>query len=154
MLILKLTGGEQVARPQKCRMICSKPRTTRFEPAGGSGKEPVVLGYDEYETIRLLDLVGYSQDECAAKMRVSRPTVTRMYESAREKIARSLVEARPLLIAGGDVVVCTQLRPECGNSPYCCHRAAAAETPDAQPRQGMPEDCATQDNETKGEEIR
>lgn len=95
-----------MARPQKCRMICSKPRATCFEPKGIRSGEPVVMGYDEYETVRLLDFERFSQEQCAARMRVSRPTVTRMYDSARRKMAEALVSARPLLIEGGDVLVC------------------------------------------------
>ncbi len=33
-----------------------------------------------------------------------------------------LVEGRPLRIEGGDVMVCTQPRPECAGETYCCHR--------------------------------
>ena len=43
-----------IARPQKCRCICSPPRFLRFAPEG-TAKETVVLGYDEYEVLRLLD---------------------------------------------------------------------------------------------------
>ena len=53
-----------MARPQKCRYICSKPKVTRFFPdleEAGS----VTIGYDEYEVIRLLDYVRLTQEECA-----------------------------------------------------------------------------------------
>ena len=112
-----------MARPVKCRCICSPPRTTQFLPAGGAGTgEGVTLGLDEYEVVRLLDYVHLSQQQCAEKMNISRTTVTRMYESARSKIARALVRGEALTIAGGDVVVCEKLRPECRDEPLCCHR--------------------------------
>ena len=111
-----------MARPQKCRMICSKPRASCFEPKGIRSGEPVVMGYDEYETVRLLDFERFSQEQCAARMQVSRPTVTRMYDSARRKMAEALVGARPLLIEGGDVLVCPAKRPECGDALHCYHR--------------------------------
>lgn len=111
-----------MARPQKCRCICSKPRTTRFVPEGGKTRQTVTIGYDEYETIRLLDKVLLTQEQCARKMNVSRTTVTRMYDAARRKIADALVCGKPIEIAGGDVIVCAGPRPECAEEPNCCHR--------------------------------
>lgn len=114
-----------MARPTKCRCICSRPKVTRFVPAGGtSGGEGITLGLDEYEVVRLLDYVHLSQQQCAEKMNISRTTVTRMYESARSKIARALVCGQALTIAGGDVAVCEKMRPECRDEPLCCHRQA------------------------------
>ena len=78
-----------MGRPRKCRCICSKPRVTRFLPENG-GQGCAVIGYDEYEVMRLLDFEHYSQEQCAQKMQVSRPTVTRMYEHARHQIGQAL----------------------------------------------------------------
>ncbi|WP_124098499.1 DUF134 domain-containing protein [Ruminococcus sp. Marseille-P6503] len=108
-------------RPQKCRHICSKPVICRFEPVGNGAGKSVVIGYDEYEAVRLLDYESLSQEECALRMRVSRPTVTRMYESARKKLADALVNGKSIVIDGGDVTVCPKLRPEC-RIKSCCHR--------------------------------
>ena len=110
-----------MARPQKCRYICSRPKVTRFFPdleEAGS----VTIGYDEYEVIRILDFLKMTQEECAAKMDISRPTVTRIYDSARQKIADAMVHGRSLTISGGDVVVCEKMKPECAGMLYCCHR--------------------------------
>ena len=111
-----------MARPNKCRCICSKPKVTRFVPAAAEPREPVTIGFDEYEVVRLLDYVHLSQQQCAEKMNISRTTVTRMYENVRSKIAQALVQGRELQIAGGDVIVCAAMRPECRNEPHCCHR--------------------------------
>lgn len=111
-----------MARPQKCRCICSKPKTTEFIPKGASGQESVNLTYDEYEVVRLLDFVNLNQEQCAVKMDISRPTVTRIYNAARQKLADALVNGRGLTISGGDVLVCEKMRPECVNEKYCCHR--------------------------------
>lgn len=59
---------------------------------------------DEYEAIRLLDYEGLSQLEAAGYMEVSRPTLTRIYERARKKIATAMTEAREIIIEGGRVV--------------------------------------------------
>ncbi len=111
-----------MARPSKCRCICSMPQVTEFLPKGVKGAEPVILGLDAYEVIRLLDYRHYTQEECAVRMNISRTTVTRIYEEARGKVAEALVTGRPLVIQGGDVMVCTAPRPECAGEPYCCHR--------------------------------
>lgn len=111
-----------MARPNKCRCICSKPGITRFLPAGAADRGAVVIGFDEYEVVRLLDYVHLSQQQCADKMRISRTTVTRMYERARGKIAQALVQGLELRIDGGDVAVCEAMRPECRNEIHCCHR--------------------------------
>ena len=86
-----------IARPQKCRCICSPPRFLRFAPEG-TAKGTVVLGYDEYEVLRLLDYEGFSQAVCAQRMDVSRTTVTRMYESARKKVADAFVNGKNILM--------------------------------------------------------
>lgn len=111
-----------MARPQKSRCICSKPKTTEFIPKGNVSSESINLTYDEYEVIRLLDFVNLTQEQCAVKMDISRPTVTRIYNEARRKIAQALVNGNGLTISGGDVTVCEKMRPECVNEKYCCHR--------------------------------
>ncbi len=115
-------GRKPMARPQKCRCICSKPKVTEFLPDCGGGDESVNLLYDEYEAIRLLDYEGMTQEQCARKMNVSRPTVTRIYDEARRKMADALVNGKALTIGGGDVIVCTEMRPECVNEKHCCHK--------------------------------
>ena len=102
-----------MARPQKSRCICSKPKITSFAPQGCVADGSVNLTYDEYEVIRILDFLKMTQEECAAKMDISRPTVTRIYDSARQKIADAMVHGRSLTISGGDVVVCEKMKPEC-----------------------------------------
>lgn len=114
--------GGNMARTQKCRCICSKPRITEFIPKENAETGSVNLTFDEYEVVRLLDYVNLNQEQCAVKMDISRPTVTRIYDCARKKLADALVNGRGLTISGGDVVVCEKMRPECVNEKYCCHR--------------------------------
>ena len=79
-------------RPVKCRKVCHFPNVLEFFPADDTEKKtPIVLTVDEYETIRLLDKKGYSQEQCAASMQVARTTVQRIYEIARKKIADALI---------------------------------------------------------------
>lgn len=115
-----------MARPPKCRCICSAPKTTCFVPHGNSGVETVNIGYDEYEVIRLLDYELMSQKQCAEKMSISRSTVARMYEHARQQIADALVNGKRITISGGDIQVCVAMKPECRNVKNCCHRLKSA----------------------------
>ena len=64
--------------------------------------EPVVMSLDEFETIRLLDREGMTQEQCAKQMGVARTTVTAIYDSARRKLAEALVEGRRLELRGGN----------------------------------------------------
>lgn len=116
-------------RPKKRRKICEIPKDMEFRPAGAPGSEAgegqdtgstsrkgtIEMTLDEYETIRLIDLLGYSQGDCAAQMGVARTTVQVMYESARKKMAQMLAEGRPLVIKGGNIIVCPR-------SEYCSGR--------------------------------
>ncbi|MBN1927026.1 MAG: DUF134 domain-containing protein [Prolixibacteraceae bacterium] len=79
------------------------PRAKSFIPVGyyRDPDYPVQLNYEEYEVFRLLDYEGLTQAEAALIMKVSRPTITRIYERARKKIAQAVTEARQLIIEGG-----------------------------------------------------
>lgn len=102
-------------RPPKERNICKMPRVREFVPVGAEQAQRVVLCIDEYEALRLIDLLGLSQEECAARMQVARTTVQAVYESARRKLAEALVCARPLHIEGGAFHLCdgSGVCPEC-----------------------------------------
>ena len=94
-------------RPVKCRKVCHFPNVLEFLPADDTEKKmPIVLTVDEYETIRLLDKKGYSQEQCAVSMQIARTTVQRIYEIARKKIADALIDGHPLRIEGGDFRIC------------------------------------------------
>ena len=119
-----INGREEkiMARPQKQRCICSVPRVTGFAPQGCDASGSINLTYDEYEVIRLLDYMQMTQEQCAERMQISRPTVTRIYDEARRKIADMLANGRALTIRGGDVFVCPAMRPECAGEEHCCHK--------------------------------
>lgn len=94
-----------MARPKQFRKICQPPLMKGYKPFGipRSALESVVLHYDEYEAIRLLDYEGLMQEQAAERMNVSRPTLTRIYESARQTMAKAFVEGKMILIEGGNV---------------------------------------------------
>ncbi len=111
-----------MARPEKCRRICSRPGIRSFVPVERRAEGTVVLCYDEYETIRLIDRENMNQLACAEKMGVSRSTAARIYGNARKKLADALVGGKALKIDGGDVIVCAKMRPECKDVLNCCHK--------------------------------
>lgn len=69
----------------------------------GRKSNEIILHLEEYEAIRLLDYQNLTQEEAAVFMDVSRPTLTRIYEEARNKVATAFVEGRDLLFRGGDI---------------------------------------------------
>ena len=92
-------------RPRKYRKVCHFPQSLLFTPENPAG-EPVCLTVDEYETIRLIDREGFSQESCGEQMGVARTTVQLIYASARKKLAQMLVDGRPLQITGGEFRLC------------------------------------------------
>lgn len=104
-----------MARPRKRRRVCSVPNYEIFGPLNGidDNRETILLTVEEYEVIRLIDLEGLEQEQCAERMDVARSTVQRMYVNAKEKIADSLVNGKILKIEGGDYVVCNRNRGKC-----------------------------------------
>ncbi|MEG0806370.1 MAG: DUF134 domain-containing protein [Lachnospiraceae bacterium] len=105
-----------MARPVKQRLICSLPQTALFIPSDKENTEDVVLGVDEYETLRLIDYLGFTQEECAGQMNVARTTVQSVYDTARKKVADFLVNGKSLVIDGGNYDICV-------NSGQCCGKS-------------------------------
>lgn len=102
-------------RPPRCRRVCSLPKSGGFAPQNCSAATAsVVMSIDEYEVIRLIDLLGLTQEQCAAQMNVSRTTVTGIYDAARRKLADTLVHGKRLLIEGGHIQLCE-------HAGSCCH---------------------------------
>ena len=92
-------------RPKRKRRIQSPPRIIGLKPIGIKmrDRKAVSMQYEEYEAIRLADYSNMSQEEASKEMKISRPTFTRIYSSARKKIALAIVECKALIIEGGNV---------------------------------------------------
>ncbi len=92
-----------MVRPKKFRFIGKAPAYDYFKPRGVPMREleEVILLTEEYESIRLSDLEGHSQTECADMMKVSQPTFSRLILTARKKIAEAIVKGKSIRIEGG-----------------------------------------------------
>ncbi len=90
-------------RKKRQRRLLAPPSVKGFSVFGPKNRaEQVVLFFEEYEVIKLLDYDNLTQEEAAVCMEVSRPTLTRIYEAARNKVAKAMVEGKDLLIRGGN----------------------------------------------------
>ena len=111
-------------RPMKWRKVCCLPESNRFGPLDSRliADSIIKMTVDEYETIRLIDLAGYTQEECASQMNVARTTVQGIYNDARKKLAESLVNGKVLLIEGGEYRLCDGKEEFCGCGGCRRHR--------------------------------
>lgn len=91
-------------RPIKCRRVSSVPGVSYFKPAGIPLHllKEVNLSVEEAEAVRLKDMEGLEQGQCAEKMSISRPTFQRVLSSARTKIADALLSGKAIKIEGGN----------------------------------------------------
>ncbi|MDX9905239.1 MAG: DUF134 domain-containing protein [Bacteroidales bacterium] len=94
-------------RTKTLRKVLNPPGIKGYKPYGpgvtGEPAEPINLHYEEYEALRLCDYDRHNHHQASVVMGVSRPTFTRIYASALQKIARAFVEGRSISIEGGKV---------------------------------------------------
>lgn len=128
-------------RPKKWRKIAFEPEHTFFKPCGvpKSKLKEVQLKIEELEAMRLKDIEGLNQLECAELMSVSRQTFQLIIESARKKVTIALTEGKGIHITGGNYTYnlcnyqCNQceesftihyegeaLCPSCGSTDIAC----------------------------------
>lgn len=104
-----------MSRPVKCRKVCCLPMSNSFSPSDTNYSESstVFMTVDEYETIRLIDYRGFSQEECARQMNVARTTAQSIYLEARKKLSDCLVNGKALKIEGGSYKLCDGIEHKC-----------------------------------------
>ena len=92
-----------MSRPIRCRRVGFNPEVTYFKPRGIPLRhlQEIILHMDEFEAIRLKDLLSLEQEDCAQKMGISQPTFHRLVSSARKKIAQAIIEGKAIKIEGG-----------------------------------------------------
>lgn len=93
-----------MSRPRKNRKICNPPKMKGFKPFGLPicEIENIKMTFEEYESIKLINYEMLSQDQASEQMNISRPTFTRLYNTALKSIAKAFVEGSAILIEGGD----------------------------------------------------
>ena len=108
-----------MARPVKLRCVEQLPSTGFFRPMGvpTNTLQEVRLSLEEVESVRLKDLEGLEQEQCAQRMRISRPTFHRILELARGKLADALVNGKAIQIEGGNFGL-PQSRFRCNNDGH------------------------------------
>ena len=91
-------------RRRRLRKVVAPPGFRGYKPFGTNIKtsEAIDLLYEEYEAIKLTDYDILNHKEAAEIMGISRPTFARIYESARRKIAKALVEIREIKTVYGN----------------------------------------------------
>ena len=108
-------------RPKKWRNVCHLPDSREYGPLDKKmeNSESIYMTVEEYESVRLIDLMGMTQEECADRMEVSRTTVQDIYSKARRKMADSLVGGTPLIIDGGRYRICDMYNEDCCRRGMC-----------------------------------
>jgi predicted DNA-binding protein (UPF0251 family) len=86
------------------RKVSFIPPVTYFKPAGIpiNNLDEINLLIEEAEAIRLKDLEGLEQEDCARRMNISRTTFSRILDSARQKVADVLLNGKAIRIEGGN----------------------------------------------------
>ena len=90
-------------RPKKTRWITCEPSEKCFRPQCKPlhKLEGVSLAFDEFEAIRLADYQGFKQEVAARKMKISRPTFSRILKSAHHKVSDAFINIKAVRIEGG-----------------------------------------------------
>lgn len=90
-------------RPKKTRWVKCVPGERCFKPLCKPlhKLECVCLTLDEFEAVRLACLGGLKQADAAKRLKISRPTFSRILTSAQRKIADGLVNIKAIRIEGG-----------------------------------------------------
>jgi len=91
-------------KPKKIREVSLPPKVVFFKPQGIPLREAeiIYLTIDEYEALRLADYKKLNHYESSKMMNISRPTFTRLLESAHNKISSAIVEGKAIRIEGGE----------------------------------------------------
>ena len=87
-------------RPHKNRRVRGKARSSYFKPSGipVNELEIIILELDEFEALRLKDVLDLDQENSAKEMNVSQPTFQRILKRARQKVAKAIIQGKAIQI--------------------------------------------------------
>jgi predicted DNA-binding protein (UPF0251 family) len=138
-------------RPRKHRRLLRRPHPIIFKPIGMplESLDRVTLLHEELEALRLADLKGLHQADCAKQMDISRSSFQRIIKEARHKVARALVHETALQVRGGTFrVTATRWHcVSCGNDWNLIHGSGQRQ-PDYCPM------CGSQEIRERLDEVR
>lgn len=104
--IYTFNDNEYQMRPKIKRHICQEnhAKFSVFKPNGVPVSELIKtdLEKDEFEAVRLVDMLQLSQQEAALEMQISRQTFANILKSSRKKITTALVQGEALLLQTGE----------------------------------------------------
>lgn len=108
-----------MGRPKIPRIVQFLPKDTYFIPLDKPKchMEETILNIEELEAMRLKDIEGLSQEECADSMKISRQTFQNIIDSARKKVAIALTRGNAIKIDGGNYTfnICKYICMNCGS---------------------------------------
>ncbi len=91
-------------RPIRLKTIRDLPQVLAFAASDEQNledKPSITLNLEEWECLRLVDYQGVDQEKAAKSLDISRQLLQMLLRSARQKVARALVEVLPLYIRDG-----------------------------------------------------
>jgi len=93
-----------MVRPRGIRHVSSLPTITYYKPQGIqlSSIGEIVLTIEEFESLKLKDYLGKSENESSESMKISQPTFNRLYNNAKKKLIKAIVEGLAIKIEGGN----------------------------------------------------
>jgi len=87
-------------RPRCLRRIRFRPDVTYYKPQGVPMRhlQVIELTHEELEALRLKNVEGLTQVECAEKMETSQSTLQRILTSAERKVSTALIRGAAIRI--------------------------------------------------------
>ncbi len=87
-------------RPKSIRKICFSPNVFYYKPQGIPLRnlQEVCITREELEVLRLKNVEGMNQRECAEAMQTSQSTVQRILQSACKKMSQGIIEGKAIRI--------------------------------------------------------
>ena len=93
----------KIGRPIRTRIVRNEPQTRQFSPRGRVGRPGYTeLKYEEFEAIRMTDVMGLNQQESARLMGISQQTFSRVLRNGRKSLAEALIRGEIIRVQGGD----------------------------------------------------
>lgn len=91
-----------MVRPQRRRCVRGNPDFDYFKPNNLKNLKESILTIEEFEALKLKDYENFQEKDAAVKMEISQPTFNRLYNQAKKKLVKAIVEGLAIKIEGGN----------------------------------------------------